>query len=68
MGSQSPSDMGNPYAPLLHWMDNTIMPYAEALPVFQHPDGQFYPLGMEMPTYDGEGGDYISERLELLGE
>ncbi|KAG6203652.1 hypothetical protein E4U50_005621 [Claviceps purpurea] len=61
MGSQSPSDMGNPYAPLLHWMDNTIMPYAEALPVFQHPDGQFYPLGMEMPTYDGEGGDYISE-------
>ncbi|KAG6198216.1 hypothetical protein E4U10_007235 [Claviceps purpurea] len=61
MGSQSPSDMGNPYAPLLHWMDNTIMPYAEALPVFQHPDGQFYPLGMEMPTYDGEGRGYISE-------
>ncbi|KAG5919658.1 hypothetical protein E4U61_000720 [Claviceps capensis] len=61
MGSQSPSDMGNPYAPLLHWMDNTIMPYAEALPVFQHPDGHFYPLGMEMPTYDGEGRGYISE-------
>ncbi|KAG5948712.1 hypothetical protein E4U60_001065 [Claviceps pazoutovae] len=37
------------------------MPYAEALPVFQHPDGQFYPLGMEMPTYDGEGRGYISE-------
>ncbi|KAG5942392.1 hypothetical protein E4U59_001155 [Claviceps monticola] len=37
------------------------MPYAEALPVFQHPDEQFYSLGMEMPMYDGEGRGYISE-------
>ncbi|KAG6052496.1 hypothetical protein E4U17_005744 [Claviceps sp. LM77 group G4] len=37
------------------------MSYAEASPVFQHPDGQFYPLGMEMPMYDGEGLDDFSE-------
>ncbi|KAG6034757.1 hypothetical protein E4U19_005524 [Claviceps sp. Clav32 group G5] len=60
MDFQLPFYMGNPCPPL-HWMDNTIMPYAEALPVFQHPDGQFYPLGMEMPMYDGEGRDYSSE-------
>ncbi|KAG5969444.1 hypothetical protein E4U58_001446 [Claviceps cyperi] len=59
MESQSQSYMGNP-SPLLHWMDNSIMPCAEASPVFQHPDGQFYPLGMEMPIYDEEGQGYFS--------
>ncbi|KAG5948714.1 hypothetical protein E4U60_001067 [Claviceps pazoutovae] len=60
MESQSPSNMGNP-SPLLHWMDNSIMPYAETSPIFQDPDGQFYSLGMEMPMYDGEGRDHFSE-------
>ncbi|KAG6028161.1 hypothetical protein E4U19_001640 [Claviceps sp. Clav32 group G5] len=59
MGSQSPYDMGNP-SPPLHWKNNPTLPCAEASPVFQHPDGQFYPLGMEMPMYDGEGRGYFS--------
>ncbi|KAG6099474.1 hypothetical protein E4U31_004384 [Claviceps sp. LM219 group G6] len=37
------------------------MPCTEASPVFQHPDGQFYPLGMAMPMYDGEGRGYFSD-------
>ncbi|KAG6110223.1 hypothetical protein E4U13_005463 [Claviceps humidiphila] len=61
MGSQWPYDVGN-LSPLRYWMDNSIMPYAEALPVFQHPDGQYYPLGMGMmPIDDGEGRGYLSE-------
>ncbi|KAG6091366.1 hypothetical protein E4U30_007092 [Claviceps sp. LM220 group G6] len=58
--SQSSSDMGNP-SPLWHWMDTPIMPCTEDSPIFQHPDGQFYPLGMAMPMYDGEGRGYFSE-------
>ncbi|KAG5989876.1 hypothetical protein E4U52_005146 [Claviceps spartinae] len=60
MGSQWPFDMGNP-SPLLHWMDNSIMAYAEALPVFRHQDWQYYPFGMGMmPIYDREGPGYLS--------
>ncbi|KAG6106773.1 hypothetical protein E4U13_007239 [Claviceps humidiphila] len=61
--SQSSSDMGTP-SPILHWTGDPIMPFTEASPVFQHSDGQFYPmypLGMEMPMYDGEGRGYFSE-------
>ncbi|KAG6096574.1 hypothetical protein E4U30_001412 [Claviceps sp. LM220 group G6] len=37
------------------------MPYAEALPVFRHQDGQYYPLGMGMmPIDDGERRGYLS--------
>ncbi|KAG5919659.1 hypothetical protein E4U61_000721 [Claviceps capensis] len=60
MESKSPTNMGNP-SPLLHWMDNPIIPYTEPSPIFQDPDGQFYSLGMEMPMYDGEGRDHFSE-------
>ncbi|KAG5942391.1 hypothetical protein E4U59_001154 [Claviceps monticola] len=60
MESKSPSNMDDP-SPLLHRMDNPIMPYVEPSPIFQDQDGQFYSLGMEMPVYDGEGRGYFSE-------
>ncbi|KAG5964151.1 hypothetical protein E4U56_002390 [Claviceps arundinis] len=43
------------------WMDTPIMPCTEDSPIFQHPDGQFYQLGMAMPMYDGEGRGYFTE-------
>ncbi|KAG6182964.1 hypothetical protein E4U36_002977 [Claviceps purpurea] len=60
MESQSLPDMGNT-SPLLHWMNNPLMPYEEPSPIFQDPDGQFYSLGMDMPMYDGEGRGYLSD-------